>query len=128
MLFHSLHPDIDSKCLAITYSMLSCTDHCVVPLNKPIWSWLFNREASEGNEDSVNGFQDAANGDFISYRELRTLSSKISTSFTRDYGFKAGDCISVFCANSIWYPVAMYAALRVGELMKIHDCIYSNEL
>jgi len=32
----------------------------------------------------------------------------------KNYGLKVGDTVALFSQNSIWYPVAMHATLRVG--------------
>lgn len=94
---------------------LTVINKVVVPKDEPIWSWLFDsRHSAVTGLNSIKGFRDPASGEFISYTDARTLSTYLSTSFARDFQVAAGDCISIFCNNSVWYPVALFAAFRLG--------------
>ncbi|KAH6711195.1 hypothetical protein BKA61DRAFT_645348 [Leptodontidium sp. MPI-SDFR-AT-0119] len=108
----------------------SCRPEVEVPKDEPIWSWLFDsRHSAVTGLNSIKGFRDPASGEFISYTDARTLSTYLSTSFARDFQVAAGDCISIFCNNSVWYPVALFAAFRLGAVVAAASPAYTkNEM
>ncbi|PVH71102.1 acetyl-CoA synthetase-like protein [Cadophora sp. DSE1049] len=102
-----------------------------VPKEVTIWSWLFESPHSAVNESSnnVKGFRDPESGKFISFTDVKTLSTHISTSFSRDFQVGPGDCISIFCNNSLWYPIVLFAAFRIGAAVAGASSGYtSNEM
>ena len=42
------------------------------------------------------------------------MTAGLSTALLSKFGLQAGDAILVFSKNSVWYPVAMLSAMRVG--------------
>lgn len=50
----------------------------------------------------------------LSFPSVKELSTCISNVLVHSYGLQPGDTVSLFATNSIYYPVAMWAALRVG--------------
>ena len=54
-------------------------------------------------------------------------STYLSTALVKRYGLKEGDTVSLFSPNTVWYPVAMFAALRVGAVMSGASPAYNVE-
>jgi acyl-CoA synthetase (AMP-forming)/AMP-acid ligase II len=52
----------------------------------------------------------------MSYGQLQEYATYLSTAFARKYSLQAGDSIVLCSPNTVWYPVAMVAAGRVGTL------------
>lgn len=50
----------------------------------------------------------------INYRQIKEYSTYVSSALVKKYGMKEGDTVALFSQNTIWYPVAMFAALRAG--------------
>lgn len=77
--------------------------------------------------DLSKGFVDAATNERISYGDTKSLSTYASTSLVRRYGLTAGDTVCFFGPNTIWYPVAMFAALRVGGVISGASPSYTED-
>jgi 4-coumarate--CoA ligase len=45
---------------------------------------------------------------------VKELATRLSNTLVKIYGLLPGETVSLFATNSIYYPVAMWAALRVG--------------
>lgn len=50
----------------------------------------------------------------LSFYEVKEVATQLSNALVRSYGLAPGDTVSLFAGNSIYYPVAIWAALRVG--------------
>lgn len=50
----------------------------------------------------------------LSFYEVKEVATHLSNALVRSYGLRPGDTVSLFAGNSIYYPVAIWAALRVG--------------
>jgi 4-coumarate--CoA ligase len=50
----------------------------------------------------------------LSFHEVKEVATHLSNALVRSYGLAPGDTVSLFAGNSIYYPVAIWAALRVG--------------
>lgn len=50
----------------------------------------------------------------LSFHEVKEVATYLSNALVRSYGLAPGDTVSLFAGNSIYYPVAIWAALRVG--------------
>ena len=46
--------------------------------------------------------------------QVKEAATHLSTALKKRYGLLEGDTVALFSQNSIWYPVAMHATLRVG--------------
>lgn len=51
----------------------------------------------------------------------------LSTALVKKYGLKEGETVSLFSANSIYYPLAMHATLRVGGRVSGASPAYNEE-
>lgn len=101
-IFRSPHPDID------------------LPTDITIFEWLFGETSkysplNKFPERDLAGFLDASTGDRLSWKEVKSAATYISTALQKKYGFQTGDTLSLFSRNSIWYPVTLFAAVRIGK-------------
>ena len=90
-----------------------------VPRDASLWSWLFESPHSKLGrigQAQVQGFTDATTGQHINHGQVKELTTYLSTAFVRDCGLGQGDSLIVYSRNSIWYPVAMLAAVRIGAV------------
>ncbi|OAL33778.1 hypothetical protein AYO20_06954 [Fonsecaea nubica] len=85
-----------------------------IPENVTIWSWLFETSHTPPGVKPTGGFRDASTDQFLSFDDIRRLATRFSTILYHKYGLRAGDGVCVFASNTIWYPVAMFAAVRLG--------------
>ncbi|PYI07556.1 acetyl-CoA synthetase-like protein [Aspergillus sclerotiicarbonarius CBS 121057] len=81
--------------------------------NQPIWSWLFENAPERHDE----GFVDGTTGDRLSYAQVKDSATCISTSLQRKHGLQPQDTVCILSANTIWWPVAMFAVLRSGGVV-----------
>ena len=91
---------------------------CPVPTDVTIWDWVFDSPASPISQypkDKLAGYQDGITKERLDWNQVKEASMAISTSLVKDHGFKAGDTLALFSRNTIWYPVAMFGALRAGK-------------
>ncbi|EXJ56091.1 hypothetical protein A1O7_09022 [Cladophialophora yegresii CBS 114405] len=90
-----------------------------VPTDASIWNWLFDNAAPhcKSNRQQTGGFRDAQTDEFISYASLRSLATYLSTSLALRYGIKPGSHVTIFCSNSIWYPVLTFSTVRLGAIV-----------
>lgn len=100
-IFKSQHPDID------------------LPTDISIWDWLFGDESKYSPinrfpERDLAGYLDGSTKRRVSWKEVKSAATYISTALCKKYGFNTGDTLSLFSRNSIWYPVTLFAAVRVG--------------
>lgn len=88
-----------------------------MPTQIAIWDWLFDSPASPIRrfpEADLAGYMDAITGERLSWKDVRDASKHISTALVKKYGYKEGQTFALFSRNTIWYPVTMFAAIRVG--------------
>jgi len=50
----------------------------------------------------------------LSFHDVKEVATHLSNALVRSYDLTPGDTVSLFAGNSIYYPVAVWAALRVG--------------
>lgn len=118
-----------------------------VPENLTVWNWLFESEYAplRGNDpSSLAGFTNATTKERIRYDQLKDYGTFISTALVKKFKFSAGETIALFSPNTVWYPVAMFATIRIGRdfprcdhqdqqdsleefsSLDAHDCTSSN--
>jgi 4-coumarate--CoA ligase len=89
-----------------------------VPRDVPLWDWLFLPEHNPHMslpESQIAGYMQNISKERISFSEVKTLTTYVSTALCTNYGLQADKVIAMFSQNSVWFPVAMFAAVRVGE-------------
>lgn len=99
--------------------LTSITKDDIVPTDVTTWEWLFeSKEYSplhNGENKSLAGYVDAITKERLDWAQVKTKSTALSTEFVTKYGLRPGDTVSLFSTNTIWYPVAMFAAIRAGK-------------
>lgn len=121
MIFKSQSPDIirTNQELPLWISSSQHADVVLVPKYLSLWSWLFESSYSCLSKTApyeVQGFTDVITKRHVSFNDLKRYTTYISTALTALHGLREGDVIIVFGKNSIWYPVATLAAVRVGAI------------
>ncbi|EGP86336.1 unnamed protein product [Zymoseptoria tritici ST99CH_1A5] len=90
----------------------------LLPRDITTWQWLFENPTYSPllrfPESQLGGFTDAQTKETLNWREVKETATWLSTALVKKYGLKEGETVSLFSANTIWYPVAMHATLRVG--------------
>lgn len=90
-----------------------------------IWNWLFGSRQSCGNDTSQgtihlsddHGFRDAESGSLLTFRAIRDKSTWLSIALARSLGLQAHQTVAIVSSNSIWCPVVMFAAGRLGAVV-----------
>ncbi|KAH7000559.1 hypothetical protein EDB80DRAFT_811779 [Ilyonectria destructans] len=88
------------------------------PKNQTVWSWLFEsarfRSLPENYQPAVIN---AITKEQITFRQLKQYAEQLSGDLVRRCGLTEGDTAILFSPNTIWYPVAMHAIIRVGGIV-----------
>lgn len=92
-----------------------------------VWNWLFGsrNDTSRGGGESGStlepsnerGFRDADTGAYLSFRSLKSQAIWLSTALAQSRGLKAHQTVAIVSSNSIWHPVAMLSANRLGAIV-----------
>ncbi|KAF2195282.1 CoA ligase-like protein [Zopfia rhizophila CBS 207.26] len=101
-----------------------------LPTSLTDWDWLFDSSYSpvrQYPESELAGFQNAVTKERVNWRQVKEFSTYISTALVKNYGLKEEETISLFSQNTVWYPVAMFAGLRVGAKMSGASPAYNVE-
>ncbi|KAH8820134.1 hypothetical protein F5884DRAFT_38695 [Xylogone sp. PMI_703] len=112
MPFKSTQPDID------------------LPRHITNWQWLFDSPASplvRFPKHELRGFTNATTKERISYAEVKTYTTWLSTALVKRYGLKEGETVALFSPNTIWYPVAMLGVNRVAGVVSGASPAYNIE-
>ncbi|RMZ79576.1 hypothetical protein DV737_g3304, partial [Chaetothyriales sp. CBS 132003] len=99
------------------------------PTNLTIWEWLFEPSLSAASpfrkevgeegcpsqpEEASGGYVNAVTQESLSFEQVRQHAIRLSQALHTTYGIGEGDTVTLFSTNTIWYPVAMWAVLRLG--------------
>ena len=104
-----------------------------MPTDVTIWEWLFDEKSRSSPlngklaEKDLAGYVDAVTKERVSWRDVRDNAAYISTALVRNYGLKPGQIVSLFSRNTIWYPVTLFAAVRVGGIVSGASPAYNVE-
>ncbi|KIW70046.1 hypothetical protein PV04_02357 [Phialophora macrospora] len=85
------------------------------PIDLPLWTHVFQSKHSviyKRSPAQVRGFRDGVTGRFISYSQLRDLSTAGGVSLKTRYQLCPGQTVCIFGVNSLWYLVALFSILR----------------
>lgn len=90
----------------------------LLPRHITTWQWLFEDQTysplARFPEQELGGFTNAITKEKLSWKQVKEVATYISTALVKKYGLKPGETVALFSQNTIWYPVAMHATLRVG--------------
>ncbi|KAI1015480.1 hypothetical protein LB504_011080 [Fusarium proliferatum] len=95
--------------------------------NPSIWQWIFEGDelllgqstSADQTLSQTRGFHDSATGKFLSYHDWKHIATTVSTILYQEYDVRPGQKIAIIGQNSIWYPVAMLAASRLGAVVTL---------
>lgn len=95
-----------------------------MPRDITIWEWLYGDESSYSPlnnfpEGELAGYVDATTKERLTWKEVKAAATYISTALVKKYGFKPTETLSLFSRNTIWYPVALFAGVRLGRVPKV---------
>ena len=91
-----------------------------MPSDITIWEWLYGDESgysplNKFPEEELAGYVDATTKERLTWKEVKAAATYISTALVKKYGFKPNETLSLFSRNTIWYPVALFAGVRIGR-------------
>jgi acyl-coenzyme A synthetase/AMP-(fatty) acid ligase len=66
------------------------------------------------HRNKLGYYEDAATKERLDFVDVKEKAACLSTALVRRYRFRARDTVSLFSSNNIWYPVALWATVRVG--------------
>lgn len=101
-----------------------------VPTDIAVWDWLFDSSSSPLErypEHELAGYVDAESKARLNWAQVKEATTHLSTALVRKYNFKPNDTITIFSGNTIWYPVAMFGAVRVGGIVSGASPAYNVE-
>ncbi|KAI1628277.1 CoA ligase [Exophiala viscosa] len=101
-----------------------------MPWHLPVWTWLFDSEYSPLNNhkpEDIKGYTNAATKEHLSFADLKTHSTHLSTALVKKYGLKQGQTVALFSPNTVWYPCAMFGTLRAGGVVSGASPAYNEE-
>ncbi|KAF2835125.1 acetyl-CoA synthetase-like protein [Patellaria atrata CBS 101060] len=112
-IFKSRHPRID------------------IPTDLTTWDWLFDSKKyspiQKYPEFELAGYTNAVTKDRLNWKDVKQNATWFSTALVKQYGFQPGETISLFSRNTIWYPVSMFGANRVGGVVSGASPAYNVE-
>lgn len=104
-----------------------------MPTDITVWEWLFEDKSPasplhpENKDQPLAGYYDASTKERVSWRQVRENATYISTALVNKYGFRPQQTLSLFSRNTIWYPVTLFAAVRVGGVVSGASPAYNVE-
>ncbi|OCT47273.1 4-coumarate--CoA ligase 2 [Cladophialophora carrionii] len=101
-----------------------------MPWHLPVWTWLFDSEYSpmrHHKPEDIKGFTNAVTKEHLSYIDLKTHSTHLSTALVKNYGLLQGQTVALFSPNTVWYPCAMFGVLRAGGVISGASPAYNVE-
>ena len=132
VIFDSKLPNIDCMTISLN-STLECSSqltNLLVPTDTTVWDWLFDSSSSPLNHvlpQELAGYVDAETKERLNWAQVKEATTLISTALVRRYNFRANDTITLFSGNTIWYPVAMFSAVRIGGVVSGASPAYTVE-
>ncbi|KAF2992931.1 hypothetical protein E8E14_000218 [Neopestalotiopsis sp. 37M] len=92
--------------------------HLDIPTQITTWEWAFeSRDFSplcQQNHATLGGYSNANTGERLDFAAVKDKATKLSTVLARRYGLAPEQTVSLFSTNTIWYPVVMWATVRIG--------------
>ncbi len=101
-----------------------------MPADLPVWTWLFDSQYSPLSKyppSEIKGYTNALTKEHVSYADVKSYTTYLSTALVKKYGLKEGQTVSLFSPNSVWYPVAMLGVLRAGGVVSGASPAYNIE-
>lgn len=96
----------------------SLQNDILLPKHLTTWQWLFEDPTysplARFPEHELGGYTNAITKEKLNWKQVKEAATHVSTALVKKYGLKEGETVALFPQNTIWYPVAMHATLRVG--------------
>ncbi|WPH00539.1 Hypothetical protein R9X50_00336800 [Acrodontium crateriforme] len=96
----------------------SLQNDILLPRDITTWQWLFEHPTyspiARFPEHELGGYLNAFTKEQLNWRQVKEVATHLSTALVKKYGLREGETVALFSQNTIWYPVAMHATLRVG--------------
>lgn len=90
----------------------------IVPTNVTTWEWLFESEEyvpfRNASSTGIGAYNNAVTKEQLDFTQVKAKATTLSTVLVEHYGLRAGQTVSVFSTNTVWYAVALWATIRVG--------------
>ncbi|KAH8648418.1 4-coumarate-CoA ligase [Xylariales sp. PMI_506] len=99
VLWKSVHPDL------------------TIPTDLTTWEWAFESEEFSPFRNGTTppgSYINSATKERLGLAEVKEKAIQLSTVLVRKYGLGPQQTVSLFSTNTIWYPVVMWATVRVG--------------
>lgn len=113
MPFKSLQPDID------------------LPTDLTIWDWLFTSPTysplHKHPRSRLAGYLNAITKERLCWADVKDNATFLSTALKKNHNLQPGETVALFSQNTIWYPVAMLATLRIGGIVSGASPAYNVE-
>ena len=77
--------------------------------------------------EEIKGFTNAVTKEHLSYVDIKTHSTHLSTALAKKYGLLQGQTVALFSPNTVWYPCAMFGILRAGGVVSGASPAYNIE-
>lgn len=91
-----------------------------VPTNVTTWEWLFESEEfvpfRKSSGGTIGAYHNAVTKERLDFAQVKAKATTLSTVLVEKYGLQAGQTVSIFSTNTVWYAVALWATIRVGGL------------
>ncbi|KAI1625147.1 4-coumarate-coa ligase/4-coumaroyl-CoA synthase [Exophiala viscosa] len=98
-----------------------------IPVDKTIWEWLTEHTFDRRTKRTTSGYTDVDTQQRVTYLQLKDYATYLSTALGAVYGTCLGDAVAIFSPNTVWYPVAMFAALRLGATVSGVSPTYTKD-
>ncbi|PMD47685.1 acetyl-CoA synthetase-like protein [Hyaloscypha variabilis F] len=101
-----------------------------LPTNHTTWTYLFTSPASPLTKHApskIAGYTNAHTNTRISYHDVKTHTTHLSTALVKHHDLRKGDVVALFSPNTPWYPVAMLAVNRVAGIVSGASPAYNVE-
>jgi len=102
----------------------------IVPTQITAFDFLFHSlttlKTFSASPSQAKGSTNAATKARITFEELETLSTHISTSLQL-HGFKEGEVVSICSPNSLFFPIALFGVMRAGGIAALSSPVYGVE-
>ncbi|CAK7223976.1 hypothetical protein SEUCBS140593_005417 [Sporothrix eucalyptigena] len=89
-----------------------------LPTDLTVWEWALDSKEHSAiyryPRDQAAGFTNALTRERLDFWTVKEHAIHLSTALQQKYGLGEGDTVSLFSHNSVWYPVAMFATIRIG--------------
>lgn len=89
-----------------------------VPRHLTTYEWLFEDPTYSPLHrcptSTLAGYTNAITKERLSWLDVKHAATHLSTALVKHYNLRPGETVALFSQNTIWYPVAMHAVLRVG--------------